>query len=67
MSDALVATVVRPLLVTAALPAAGALAGLLASRLLKRRRAPVGIGLAAGLIASFVLIAGTPSWPPTLG
>jgi hypothetical protein len=69
VSDAVFATVVRPALITAVLPAAAALAGVAAARLAagKKNRDTrwlTGLGLAAGVTAAFVLIAGRPSWPP---
>lgn len=69
MSDPVFATVVRPLLITAALPAAAALLGVAAARLAagkkrRDRRGLVGLGLAVGTIAAFILIAGTPAFPP---
>lgn len=59
---------IEALLVTAALPAVATGLGLAASRLgprpLRGSRWVVGLGLAVGLIASFVLVAGRPSLPP---
>jgi len=68
VSDALVATVVRPLLIPAVLPAAAAGLGVAAARLSGKRlrdaRWLPGLGLALGAIAAFVLIAGRPAFPP---
>jgi hypothetical protein len=68
VSEAFVATVLRPLLVTAALPAAAAAAGAVASRLAPRRLGGpgwiVGLGLGVGLVAAQVLVAGRPALPP---
>lgn len=68
MSDAVFATVVRPLLITAVLPAAAVGLGLAAARFSPKRlrdaRWIIGLGLALGAIAAFVLIAGRPALPP---
>lgn len=68
MSEAFVATVLKPLLTTAVLPAAAAGLGVAAARLAGGRLGPVrrtaGLGLAAGLVAAMILIAGRPRLPP---
>ena len=68
MSEAFAATVLKPLLVTAVLPAAAAGAGAAAARWgpgrMRGARWPAALGLAAGLIAAMVLVAGRPSLPP---
>ena len=68
MSEAFVATVLKPLLTTAALPAAAAGLGVVAARAAGGRLGPVrrgaGLGLAAGLVAAMVLIGGRPRLPP---